>query len=817
MSYNGRPVEPVAVIDRTSAEARSSAPPPSRALASRLVFVAPLFLLSGATALLYQVAFGKKLSTIFGATAYAVSAVLAAFMAGLALGSWLGGRYGMRVRRPLVVYGAAEVAVGIVCAVTPALFDAIASGYLALLHALPSSIAAVSAARAIVTAAVVLIPTLAMGITLPMLARALAADAEGALARQASRHRLGLLYGVNTAGGALGALTSAYLVIPHLGVYTTMRGAALVNVAIGLVAIAAGARMRIRTREHATGEAVRDEGEPINRRLLDVLALTSGVLVFAVEVVDTHLLALLIGNSAYAFGLMLAVFLTCLSVGAALAGPIERRLGPMALTTALFVAAGALLISLPVWGWLPEMFLIAGRRVDTWAGRELVRGAAACAALALPTTFMGVTFPLLLRRVAGRHDVAVRVGRLTAINTVGSIGGSLACGYLVLPWLGSEWSLRVIAVAFAAAAALAALWQGRQKAVSRAAFVGLAACAVAGLVMPRWDMKVMTNGANVYFEAQAIPDELSFVAEDVHGGFTTVARRGEVLTLYTNGKFQGDDGDQMVAQRSFAHFPAMFVRRFDRALVIGLGTGTTLGTIATYPFERIDVAEISPAIVQAATRYFARPNLGALQDPRVNVIVNDGRNLLLVASQPYDLITIELSSVWFAGAANLYSVEFYQLVKTRLAADGILQQWVQLHHIRREEVAVVLRTIRQAFEHVALFVSGGQGIVVASNSALLVSSAHLARLSARPAIRGTLHDGKLEPLLERLFLSGKELDRFIADSAGIEGAVVSTDENVYLEYATPKGNAMRYWPSLKAMVDLLATYRSADPVAAHLR
>ncbi len=786
---------------------------------ARFRVIAPLFLASGATALLYQVAFGKKLATIYGATAYAVSAVLAAFMAGLALGAYLGGRWAGKARRPLLIYGIAEAVVGLVCALTPAFFELVATTYRFLVARMPESLAVVTALRASLTAAVVVVPTIAMGVTLPMLARALAADGEDA---EAARRRLSVLYALNTLGGALGAVASAYVVLPLLGLANTMRAAAIVNVLIGAVAVLVG-------RAEATGSGPRatageedkpptdddaiPEGrspQPVARSLL-LLAFASGLLVFAAEVVDTHLLALLIGNSAYAFGLMLAVFLTCLSAGASLASWLDRRT-PGALPAALMVTALTLCVSLPVFGRLPRVFLWAGARIDSWAGRELTRGAVAFVALALPTVCMGLTFPLLLRRVAARADVGRRVGQLTAVNTLGSIVGSIGCGYFVLPLLGSERTLRGIALAFAAIGLATAL--SSQSAV-RTTALGAALALGALLALPGWDMKLLTNGANVYFTADAPPDALAFVAEDVHGGFTSVARRGDIFTMYTNGKFQGDNGWEVSAQRSFAHFPSLFVKHFDRALVIGLGTGTTLGTIEAYPYGAIDVAEISPAIVTAAGRFFSVPNRRALGDRRVHLIMNDGRNHLLVTPERYDLITIELTSVWFAGAANLYSREFYQLCQGRLRAGGVLQQWLQLHHIDRRELGVALRTLRSVFPNAALFVGGNQGIVVASDAPLEVSRAHLAELDRVPAVRETLGGATLASLIDRLMISGAELDRFIAESD--RAGTLSTDDNLYLEYATPKGNVLGYDRSIRAMKDLLASYRTADPAARHLR
>jgi spermidine synthase len=331
-------------------------------------------------------------------------------------------------------------------------------------------------------------------------------------------------------------------------------------------------------------------------------------------------------------------------------------------------------------------------------------------------------------------------------------------------------------------------------------------------------MKVMTNGANVYFSGRRSPEELVYVAEDVHGGLTSVAREGRVLTLYTNGKFQGDNWYEVAAQRSFAHFPCLFVGGFDRALVIGLGTGTTLGTLAAYPFKELDVVEISPSIVEAARRYFADANRGALADPRVTLALDDGRNMLLTSPKRFDLVTIEVSSVWFAGAANLYSAEFYALVASKLTDGGVMQQWVQLHHIGWRELAVTLHSVRSAFAHVALFVSGNQGIVVAAQRPLVASRAHLAELSDHPEVASTLGEvSTLEELLGRILVSDAELDRFIADGmAQGSGPTLSTDENLYLEYATPKGNVMGYEASLYAMFDLLMKYRRADVLEQHL-
>jgi spermidine synthase len=351
--------------------------------------------------------------------------------------------------------------------------------------------------------------------------------------------------------------------------------------------------------------------------------------------------------------------------------------------------------------------------------------------------------------------------------------------------------------------------------------IGVAfAALVVTFVAPRWDLVKLTSGANVYFESGPEPDGIEMVREDVHGGVTTVVRSGDILTLYTNGKFQGNNGYELQAQRAFAHIPCLLAERHERAFTIGLGTGTTAGTLAAYPFRSIEVAEISPAIAFAAQTYFANINGKVFTDPRFALINEDGRNALLVSTKRYDVIGIEISSIWFAGAGNLYSREFYAIVRGRLAPGGVLQQWVQFHHIRRRELASVLATVRSVFSHAALYAHGNQGIIVAGERPLSMSRARADALAARPSVAALLDGAELGDLAGDLLVTDEALDRFVADSAkeaqvSLEG-LWSTDDNLYLEYATPKNNVAGM-PSIEQTIDMVARYRPADLAADHLR
>ena len=299
----------------------------------------------------------------------------------------------------------------------------------------------------------------------------------------------------------------------------------------------------------------------------------------------------------------------------------------------------------------------------------------------------------------------------------------------------------------------------------------------------------LTSGEQTYFHRAFVFDEtqLRFFHEDTRGGITTVVenRVGQrhARVLLTNGKFQGDDSREVTAQDGFALAPMLFVRDWEQALVIGLGTGRSASVVAGMGFEHITIAELAPGIVDAARGEFADLNHHVLERPNVTVVLEDGRNSLLLDDRTYDLVTVEISSVWLAGQTNLYTSEFYHLAKKRLRPGGALQQWVQMHHVSTDEVATVLASMRDAFPYVSLFVLGGQGVVVGTEEPQLTRPTffthlgeHAEELGERdPSARAaTLHASRL--------LSPEALDEVVARLRPTR----NTDQNRLLEYSTPR-------------------------------
>ena len=782
----------------------------------RLSLIAVLYGLSGGLGLVYEVAFNKYLALVFGATAYASSAVLVAFMGGLALGAYLAGRVERRIRRPLLAYALVELTIGAFCMFAPLTFSWLSHVYVAAVAKNPGSLAMLSALRAGLAVVVVLLPACGMGATLPLLARFVQRE-DPAFARR----RLARFYAINTFGGAAGSLISAYAVIPALGLAWTMRTAAALSLAIGVVAFVVGWRAWYAETPGDADEAPDAAELPFTDAL--VLSAGSGLLVFGCEVVFVHLLALVIGTSVYAFGLMLAIFLVCLSLGTPLATVLARRCGSGAPAIAFATAGLALLASLIVWDRLPGLFIALGPSVRTWTARELTRGLASALALVVPVVAMGTTFPLVLRAARAR-SVGADVGRLTVANTLGSIVGSIAGGFVVLPALGSQRGLIAIGLAY-----LGFAWFARRHAAAghpsraRNHVTGLVAAAmVLAVILPRWNLARLTSGANVYFDEGVVPQGVvESSREDVHGGVTTVVRGADgTRTLLTNGKFQGNDTREVTDNQGFAHLPVVFAKQRQRAMVIGLGTGTSAGTMAAYDFENIDIVELSPAIVDAARDVFGGVNRHVLDDPRVRVILEDGRNVLLTRQQKIDVVSVELTSVWFAGAGNLYNKEFYELVAARLAEGGVLQQWFQLHHTNRRIVAATMASLRSVFPHVLAVVSGHQGLLLASMEPLVVRRDHVADLELLKDVRATLDGAHLIDYVKRVLVDENGIDRFLfetADRASVDLAeLISTDDNMFLEYATPKTNV----PSADDIPDTigyLRGYQTRKTIPDHLR
>jgi spermidine synthase len=440
----------------------------------------------------------------------------------------------------------------------------------------------------------------------------------------------------------------------------------------------------------------------------------------------------------------------------------------------------------------------------TWfVAGELLRFLCVFALLIVPTVLLGLTFPLLLNLYSDSpRDAGTKVGRVYAANTVGTVLGSVITGFVVLPHLGSSGVLRACAtmnmlLGLGFALALLRIGPAGKRAL---AFGGAAVVGLLLAVHYSWDMQRVT-GTYAYFGGGWVGEKVLFLKEDVQGGLTSVVQAGSLRTLLSNGKFQGDNGEGVQSQTRFALLPALFTRHFERALVIGLGIGGTLHTVGRFPFRRIDAVEIAPQLVEAARRWFSDLNEDIFdRDPRVTLTVADGRNFLLLSRQQYDLITIEITSLWISGESDLYNKEFYELCRSHLNNEGVLQQWVALHHLRTQDLLVLLNTAARVFPHVAFFCEPGQshGLLIASSSPLECDYRQIAGFDQDPGVRQelkTIGAPSAWSLLGEVVLYDSSFRQAIAllpKLTGLRADFASTDFRPYLEYQAPKGITVPY-------------------------
>jgi spermidine synthase len=789
--------------------------------------IAFLFFGSGATALIYEVAWLRALILIFGSTAFAVSTVLATFMAGLAVGSYAVGCWVDRRASPIAVYGALEIGIGLYALAVPPLFDALQPIYRWLWIAVEPPAYFFALFRFLLCFAVLFLPTAMMGGTLPALARFTA------LARRDLTTAVGGLYGVNTVGAFLGTLLGGFLLLPGHGLAATVRIAAAVNLGLGAAALGLAWWRRGRAAESGevgeVGEArgaragaalslgVRSAGAPLAVTI--AFALT-GFAALALEVAWTRVLALVIGPSVYAFSLMLAAFLAGLGLGSlvfswALGRYRWTGAGPFA---ALSAVAGALtFVTLLAFQRLPWLYW---QLLDGWGGAEVRPGLIFAVGLLLsglvmlpPTLALGGLFPAALAGFGISRGRAGRgVGRLYAANGGGAIAGSFAAGFILIPAVGLQRTVLLAAWLYLAVAA--ALWWAAARG-RRGAWLGPALAVGLALVMyvaaPSWNRTLMSSGVYHYgvrtegplalSESGGAAGGLGYEEEFYREGLVStvlVAREPGVydwlgqdsvpsILLVTNGKVDASSLADMPTQILSAHIPLLLHREPRRALVIGLASGTTAGSALRHDLESLDVVEIEPTVVEAS-HVFDFVNGRPLADPRTRLSVADGRTFLLLGEERFDVIISEPSNPWISGSSNLFTLEFFQLARGRLAQGGIFAGWIQMYGLAPENLKVVLRTFQTAFPETFVFntIPYADLLLIGSVEPLRVDVEELERRASRRVLREDLRRVGVEgaaQLLARGRLGPAELAELVEAAPG--PAPLNTDDNAWIEFRAP--------------------------------
>ena len=761
--------------------------------------VLAFFFISGACGLAYQVAWTRQLALLLGVRAYAVSLVLSVFFLGLGLGSFWGGRRADKTHRPLRVYALMETGIGLWALLLLALLDGVGPAVAGLLRLTGGGFAAGASLRAVIAAVLLLAPVWMMGATLPLLSRFVARD-------PALRgRRVGLLYTVNTLGAAAGCFTAGFVLLPGLGYSRTVLLAAVLNLAVGA---AAELLHRVLGRQETQDDPVTEpgvqchSGTPMTGRLVFAFAV-SGFAALALEVVWTRLLAMVFLGTTYAYTAMLATLLCGLALGGMAGSALAPRLRNAA------GMAGSLLLLLGVmymllvhgFAWLPEKFgavqAAAGNRWEgvTWGMFRL------SFMILFPATFVsGMVFPVLVRAVAqNTARVGRDIGLLYGANTLGGVLGAAVGGFVLLPLLGAQRAMTLLALLPALAGLPLLLGCPCMPPARR---VLTAAVFAAALAVAWWrgpgDISRVLNASYMPKDHEVV-----FYHEGTEGTVAVSQPRGvdngTERVLWINRVQATTSIERGVRMnRLQGALPLLFDRDPGRILFMCFGSGITCGTLALSDFKHIDAVELSPDVLRAAP-FFSRDNLGVLDRPNIRFVVDDGRNFMLTAQDKYDVITFEPMPLAVAGVSAFYTEDYYRLCLSRLAPGGLVSQWVPLHSLNPEVVRSLAFTFTRVFPEYCAFFINADLFLIGSNAPLRLDLAKARERLAVPELAAALRDAGLPDVVELMgcFIMDKPaLDGFSA------GGGVMTDDRPWAEYLAPKLVYERKVPdSLERLLD----------------
>ncbi len=643
-------------------------------------------LASGAAGLSWELLWQQRTALALGVSAQGAAVTLAAMMGGMGLGSLLAARAARRgLARPLSAYGSAELLVGLGGLLVPFGLSGLARLDAALYPVWPTAEPALQVVGMVV---LLLVPATAMGATLPLLA--------------ACAPRFGTsvsaIYALQVFGAVLGVLVATFAAIPALGLGDTERLAAAANCAVALWAVSRG-RSEVESRTRAT------RGAPAPRAAL--LAFGSGFAIFALEVSWFRSLRAALQSTTESFALILSSFLLALALGAFLAPRIRRRF-PDALPLLIPLAALAVVCATPAIDSL-DLFLMRLQQdaspAHFSARLAALRFAALFVLMVAPAALLGTILPWQY----ADHDSTEGVGWLTAVNTVGSALGAIVAGFVLLPWLGASHASAVAALAVLGAGA-ASLPPRRFAAAGAAALcAGVAVHAAFGGATAR--MRVQGYGSETAF------DGVLYLAEGAdHTVWVTRNRAQDAVTLVIDGFAASAEGAGSEYMRWMGHLPGLARPSPKNALVICFGTGQTTHAVRMHGPEKLWVADVSAEVFAAAPLFAS--NEGVLEDARVEPVVMDGRAFLRRSGERrYDLVTLEPMPPNFAGVNNLYSLEFYELLRRQLAPGGVAAQWVPFHLIDPRHMRSIVATFHAVFPYTRLWIEPlhGTGILVGSD------------------------------------------------------------------------------------------------------
>jgi spermidine synthase len=783
-------------------------------------FIFILFFISGACGLIYEVVWSRMMMLIFGRSVLAVGTVLAAFMLGLSLGSFLLGKYADRSRSPLRLYALYEIGAGVTALGASLLLARVSPLYIWVHDVVGGHSLVFGVVRFFIAFTLVILPTTLMGATLPILSRA--------VVKHLSRvgHELGTLYAINTIGAVGGSLAAGFYLIGHFGLHKTVYVAVFGNLAVGMLAWVASARYRMadlaepvsstQAPENVAAHAKAAVRQTPKSHLVVMGAFAfSGLASFAYEIFWTRSLIFMLGNTTYAFTLMLTSFLLGIAIGGYgirfLSDIIKTPLRLFAMVEFLIGISSA--VALPVLFFLVKSETIHSLMVRFSGNLELLSVSnfvIALSVMLLPATLIGATLPLMgMILISDLRNTGTTVGKIYAVNTLGNVLGALLPGLLIMPFMGIQKGIILIAALnmCLGIVILFSRWKHAFAVVSATAGIFL----IIALTIPRMPLSFQFPS-----EYQRPRDEVLYYRE---GGLVTtkvwVSADTGTKEISVDGINIGGTGDSDYKQQILAHLPTLLLKSYQSELSIGFGSGILIGESGRHgALKKIVIVEISRGVVEGA-QYFSEENFNVLNDPRADIVVDDVVHFLETSSGRYDIISAdEKTAGKYATNSLSYSKEYYALLRQRLAPGGLVIQWIPTD-LPPSQYSLAIRTFLDEFPHAQLWYFPPIGMFTMTNT-FLVGSNDQIDVDAT-AMRRAM-DADLESFkgIRKYGLTTAEavLSHFVGNEQTLRRAfppgTVNTFEEPYYEFYSPAEYAVP--PDERTIVNhqLLVSIRGED-------
>jgi spermidine synthase len=731
-----------------------------------------LFFLSGFTGLCYEICWIRSAGQIFGSTNFAVSSVVALFFTGMALGSHYFGSRSKKYLQPLKVYALLEIGIGLFAASSLYLQSIFEIPYHLLYPAYFQNSIVISTIQLLLIALVIIPPTFLMGGTLPLFTEFYEATGSS------TSDRLALLYAVNTIGAAFGCLVCGFLLLPLLGVRTTL-------MVIGILAISCGTYIlyALKKENHCPvneASVVIEEHtesihftDPAERALLYAIIFGTGFCALSYEILWTRFLSLITHNTVYTYTISLLTALIGIAIGSYLSHSRSKddnhvvTLGAVQIVSAIFVLL-SFFRPTSMWEWAassdsPFVVLMTCTNL-----------------MLIPSLLSGLSFPLLFDFI--RHtdfNTGSRVGRALTINTVGCVSGSMLTGFVLLPFLGMHVTLVITTYLCLMLGIFALVFLDRNLSRRNKAIATVASLSAWGCLIYATDVRLPQD---YLAKGKTLIDYV-----EGKNSFISVTRKNDDIEMEMDRMWQGQKskGHQIMA----AHLPMLLHPSAKDILVVGVGAGQAPGRFLYYDIARLDCVDLESKIPEVLKKHFSAD---WLNDPRTHFIVDDGNNYLRNIDRKYDLISVEVGQIFRPQVSTFYNVEFYRNARKRLAQDGIISQFLPVGFFTEEQLKSVIKTFITEFPHSTLWYNRYSELILVGspNRDLAIRKDGVAELRKNKQVVADLFFGY--PGAEEHFLNKPEVlaASFLMGPEGLEkisaAAPLLSDDKPILEYGTAR-------------------------------